>query len=187
MPTLVRSWYTTYYLCLLSNSNENSSQHPILSLVNRMICASTRLVSCRLRCTKRSFRKFSTLSSTAQMQRPLLLGERRDGSGEPILTSSNAIAGSHVLYSWGNSRRTALLLHEESLDVSHRCWYIICWRPCLPNSSFNEARQLSSRYLKFDLEQLIKAAVTIVHARGARYCNHPFHHRHLLTSPLTGF
>ena len=35
----------------------------------------------------------------------------------------------------------------------------------------NEAKQFSSRYLSFDLEQLIKVAVTTVHARGACYCN----------------
>ncbi|KIM97540.1 hypothetical protein OIDMADRAFT_204366 [Oidiodendron maius Zn] len=35
---------------------------------------------------------------------------------------------------------------------------------------FNESVQLSKRYLKFDLQQLLKAAVTAVADGGARYC-----------------
>ncbi|PVH84672.1 hypothetical protein DL98DRAFT_651429 [Cadophora sp. DSE1049] len=35
---------------------------------------------------------------------------------------------------------------------------------------YNESAQLSERYLKFDLQQLLKAAVTAVSSEGARYC-----------------
>lgn len=58
------------------------------------------------------------------MRMPLLLGERRDGSGrsgEPILMLNNVIASAHVLYSGRrNIRGTAVLLHEKPLDVSHK-------------------------------------------------------------------
>lgn len=41
---------------------------------------------------------------------------------------------------------------------------------------YNEAKQLSSRYLKFNLQQLLKAVVTAVSSQGATCCEYPLHH-----------
>jgi hypothetical protein len=35
---------------------------------------------------------------------------------------------------------------------------------------YNESYRLSERYLKFDLQQLLRAAVEVVSDKGARYC-----------------
>ncbi|KAL3420351.1 hypothetical protein PVAG01_08850 [Phlyctema vagabunda] len=45
--------------------------------------------------------------------------------------------------------------------------------PCpllLIGQRYNESEQLSKRYLKFNLQQLLKAAVTAVSSKGASYC-----------------
>ena len=138
-----------------------------------MICISPRFASRRVRFTTQTFRTLITAPPRQQMGMPLLLGERRSGSGKPILASSNTIVKAHVLYiRRGDTRGGTLSLHKKSLDVSHRST-ILCMQR-LQISSFDEEKQLSKRYLKFDLGQLIKVAVETVHARGARYCNISF-------------
>ena len=59
------------------------------------------------------------------------------------------------------------------LETSNLIHYLFRWMKCLQNPNSNQVKQLSSRYLTIDLEQLVKAAVNAVCARGEHDCNIP--------------
>ncbi len=85
------------------------------------------------------------------------------------LRPCTVIVMAHALYTRRDARGAIVSLHEALLDVRQILHLFCTW--CLRNASYDEAKQLPKRYLQFDLEKLIKKAVSLVQSRGASYCN----------------
>ncbi|KAK0106136.1 hypothetical protein ONS95_004638 [Cadophora gregata] len=82
---------------------------------------------------------------------PLLTAERSDGTVEEIPEEE--------LYRYTRNRWMHVLCPFSPSNIILLTWH-----------RYNESTQLAGRYLKFNLQELVKVAVTALSSEGARYC-----------------
>ncbi|KAL2071900.1 hypothetical protein VTL71DRAFT_13135 [Oculimacula yallundae] len=92
-----------------------------------------------------------------QYIRPPIMATRKNMASTHKQSTSHALAVP-LLSAVRNDGTEEHISEEELYRYTRHRWV------------YNEARHISERYLKFDLQQLLKAAVAAISSQGARYC-----------------